>query len=57
MALYKYFKKVSALPSPDRPLSARVPTSSILNANKKVGPLLKKSECKSPKPTKKEVST
>ena len=40
MALYKYFEKASVLPNPDGPLSARVPSSAIAEANKRVQPLL-----------------
>ena len=36
MALYKYFEKASVLPNPDGPLSARVPSSAIAEANKRV---------------------
>ena len=42
MALYKYFKKSSILPNPDRPLSERVPSIAISSANKEVQPLLSK---------------
>ena len=49
MALYKYFKKAvnepmsEMLPSPDGPLSVHVPSSSIVQANKEVKPLLQPS--------------
>ena len=36
MALYKYFKKASSLPDPEGPLSAEMPSSSILAANKEL---------------------
>lgn len=50
MALYKYFKKTSVLPNSNGFLSNRVPSSAILEANKKVKPLLKESGSSSKKP-------
>ncbi len=40
MALLKYFKKSSLLPNPNGPLSERMPSSSIVSANKEVENLL-----------------
>ena len=39
MPLYKYFKAASILPNPVGPLSARIPSSAIAEANKRVQPL------------------
>ena len=36
MALFKYFKREKSLPDPQRPLSERVPPTSIEKANKEV---------------------
>ena len=40
MALLQYFKKSSLLPNPNGPLSERMPSSSIVSANKEVENLL-----------------
>lgn len=36
MVLLKYFNKASILPSPDGPLSEKIPSASIAAANKKI---------------------
>ena len=40
MALLKYFKKASVLPSPDGPLSEKMPSATIAAANKEVQKVL-----------------